>query len=34
MTLGWMEILIILIVLAFLIGLAFRAGHMRGKRRK
>jgi hypothetical protein len=33
MTIGWMEGLIILIVLAFLIGLAFRGGYVRGRRR-
>jgi hypothetical protein len=33
MTIGWMEGLIILMVLAFLIGLAFRGGYVRGRRR-
>lgn len=34
MTIGWSEALIILVVLAFLVGLAFRAGLTRGRGRK
>ena len=34
MTLGWGEILIILVVVSFIIGLAFRAGHVRGGSRR
>jgi hypothetical protein len=34
MTIGWSEALIILVVLAFLVGLAFRAGVTRGRGRK
>jgi hypothetical protein len=33
MTIGWTEALIILIVLVFLVGLAFRGGIERGRRR-
>jgi hypothetical protein len=33
-TIGWFEILIILIVVAFAIGLAFRAGYVRGGGRR
>lgn len=33
MTIGWSEVLIIVVVLAFLVGLAFRAGHTRGRGR-
>jgi hypothetical protein len=33
-TLGWFEILIIAIVVAFAIGLAFRAGYVRGGGRR
>jgi Sec-independent protein translocase protein TatA len=34
MTIGWSEALIILVVLAFLVGLAFRAGVTRGRGRR
>lgn len=33
MTIGWPEALIILVILVFLIGLAFRGGIERGRRR-
>ncbi|MEN9936443.1 MAG: hypothetical protein RLZZ387_3022 [Chloroflexota bacterium] len=31
MTIGWSEALIIFIVLTFMVGLAFRAGFVRGR---
>ncbi|NWG20544.1 MAG: hypothetical protein HXY39_09465 [Chloroflexi bacterium] len=34
MTIGWTEGLIILIILAFVIGLAFRGGYQRGRMRR
>lgn len=34
MTIGWVECLIVLIVLIAATGLAFRIGHQRGRRRE
>lgn len=34
MTLGWEEILIVLLVVGFVVGLSFRAGIIRGRQTK